>query len=189
MVKIKNIFILISFVFLSSCGSIYIPQILPEARGVGKSVGQEDVSVKIIPVTHLSLEKANTQPYIRRVIDASDLNLPAKLVSVEDAIAQNLPPPVPKTQYRLGIGDELVITQESTELFRTLGDSTEAEKISTINSRSLTIADDGFVAILGIGRLQLEGLTQFQAEDLIYQALVRNERNPEFELQISEFEI
>ena len=186
MIKSYRIFSLIILFILSSCGTIYIPQILPEARGVGKSIGQEDLSVKIVPITTASLLSSNNQPYLQRVIDASNLNEPAKLVSVEDAIAQKLPPPTAKESYRLGVGDKLAITQQINEFVNRQADE-DTKNTKSITSRSLTIADDGFVAVLGIGRLQLEGLTQFQAEDLIYQTLVRNEENPEFELQISEF--
>ena len=150
-IRNQCLFLLASILLFCSCGTVYIPQILPEARGVGKSTGQEDISVKIIPVTTNSLNSANNHPYIRRVIEASDLNQPAKLVSVEAAIAERLPPPVPNTPYRLGVGDELLITQESEE-FVSQNESEElvvSEK-RLIMSRSLTIADDGFVAILGI---------------------------------------
>ena len=175
-------FSLVTTFLICSCGTVYIPQILPEARGVGLSTGQENISVSIIPETHESLKISNTEPYVRRVIDASDLNQPAKLVSVEDAIGENLPPSVFRTPYRLGVGDEMQITQ-----LINIEDETGSTKRS-VASRFIKIADDGFVAILGVGRLQLEGLTQFEAEDLIYQTLVRNEINPEFELQISKFE-
>ena len=178
-------FLLVTTFLICSCGTVYIPQILPEARGVGRSVGQENISVSIIPVTNQSLKIANTEPYVRRVVDASDLNQPAKLVSVEEAINQNLPPKVSRTPYTLGVSDELLITQRL-NLMDLSKDGNEENKTG-VTSRSIKIADDGFVSILGIGRLRLEGLTQFEAEDLIYQTYVRNEINPEFELQISKF--
>ena len=192
--KKKLCFLLTTTLLLGSCGTIYIPQILPEARGVGKSTGQEDISVSIIPMTHQSLKIANTEPYKRRVIDASDLNQPAKLVSVADAISERLPPSANIAPYTLGVSDELLITQRLdiqnvgiTQKNQKIQDEFEETKPG-LTSRTIKIADDGFVSILGIGRLQLEGLTQFEAEDLIYQAYVRNEINPEFELQIYKFE-
>ena len=190
--KKKSCFLLTTTLLLSNCGTLYIPQILPEARGVGKSTGQEQISVRIIPVTHQSLKIANAQPYIRRVIDASDLNQPAKLVSVEDAIGEKLPPSGGRSSYTLGVSDELQITQLFNVQDLTEGESEYTEDVGedtkpSVTMRSIKIADDGFVSILGIGRIQLEGLTQFEAEDLLYQAYVKNEINPEFELQISKF--
>ena len=179
-------FSLVTTFLICSCGTVYIPQILPEARGVGRSTGQENISLRIIPVTYESLKISNTEPYVRRVIDASNLNQPAKLVSVEDAIDQKLPPPVSKTPYTLGVSDELLITQRLN--VQDLSQDGNEETKKGVTSRSIKIADDGFVSILGIGRLRLEGLTQFEAEDLLYQTYVRNEINPEFELQISKFE-
>ena len=51
-----------------------------------------------------------------------------------------------------------------------------------IAARQISIADDGFASIIGIGRIPLAGLTQFEAEDLLYERLVMEEINPEFEL-------
>ena len=48
-----------------------------------------------------------------------------------------------------------------------------------IATRNISIADDGFASIIGIGRIQLAGLTQFEAEDLLYERLVLAEVNPE----------
>ena len=53
-------------------------------------------------------------------------------------------------------------------------------------TRQISIAD-GFASIIGIGRISLAGLTQFEAEDLLYERLVMEEINPEFELFISQF--
>lgn len=178
------------FFVLFSCGTIYIPQILPEARGVGKSIGQENIAVTIIPITSETITSANKHPYIRRVIEASDLTQPAELISVEDAIAEKLPPPTISEPYKLGIGDELLIAQSEllfTQIFAEEEEEETPQTTARISSRTLKIADDGFVSMFGIGRLQLEGLTQFEAEDLIYQTLVQNEKNTEFELRISAF--
>ena len=41
-----------------------------------------------------------------------------------------------------------------------------------IAARRISIADDGFASIIGIGRIPLAGLTQFEAEDLLYERLV-----------------
>ena len=181
--KKKLCLLLATTLLIANCGTIYIPQILPEARGVGRSVGQENISVNIIPVTYQSLKLANTEPYVRRVVDASDLNQPAKLVSVEEAIDEKLPPSVSRTPYTLGVSDELLITQSLN--VRVLSQDGNEETKTGVTSRSIKIADDGFVSILGIGRLRLEGLTQFEAEDLIYQTYVKNEKKPEFKLQKS----
>ena len=181
--------IVTAFFLLTNCGTVYVPQILPEARGVGKSVGQEDIAVTIVPLTTNSLKQANQHPYIRRVIEASNLSKPARLVSVKQAINQFLPPETKPQRYRLGPGDELLITQLLTleDTSENTSDDTSGIAEKTIATRELKIADDGFVSILGVGRLPVAGLTQFEAEDLIYKALVGNQISPEFELRISGF--
>ena len=55
---------------------------------------------------------SNLDPYVRRVVDASDLTKPAKLVSVNEAIGQKLPTNNDAGIYRLGVGDELTILQK-----------------------------------------------------------------------------
>ena len=162
---IRIALILSLLLLLSNCGTIIIPQVLPEARGVGKSNGQENIKVKIIPLTSASLASANKVPYIRRIIEASDLNQPANLVSVEEAINQNLPTQETFGSYRLGIGDILSITQQVKTITQSIEESIEAETNKDISKRELVIADDGFISMLGVGRLPIAGLTQFEAAE------------------------
>jgi polysaccharide export outer membrane protein len=196
--RIKT-FIIFLFFSIGSCGTIYIPQILPEARGVGKASGQDDIKVTVVPITENSLINSNLDPYVRRVIDASDLTKPAKLVSVNEAISEQLPSNEDAGIYRLGIGDELTILQkEAFDQIRSMSSldalsdqqnsqQGQIDQSSRLIERILSIADDGFVSILGVGRVQLAGLTQFEAEDLLYRELVINENSPQFELKISAF--
>ena len=188
-----TIFFIAMIFCLVNCGTIYIPQILPEARGVGKSVGQDNIEVKVVAITEKSLLDSNLDPYVRRVVDASDLTKPAKLVSVNEAIGQKLPTNDDAGIYRLGVGDELTILQKQDLQTEIELSNEQRQSLNTsatngnIAERVISIADDGFVSILGIGRVQLEGLTQFEAEDLLYRELVLNENSPEFELKISNF--
>ena len=175
-----SIYILSVVLTVSNCGTVYIPQILPEARGVGASVGQETIDVEVIQVTEASLKTANLSPYIRRVIDASDLTQPAKLVSAEEAINQRLPDNNDAGIYKLGIGDILTISQM-------LDVDTGTGFLRLFTERKLAIADDGFVSIFGVGRVALSGLSQFEAEDLIYSQFVSKQITPDFELTIFDF--
>ena len=180
-----------ALLILSSCGTIYIPQILPEARGVGRSAGQENLRVKIIPLTKSSLQLANKDPYIRRVVDASDLTKPAKLVSVKEAIDEKLPSFVKPPLYRLGVGDVLKIFQSKT-IVGINQDPFETENSSVsygqeISERIIPISADGSVSLIGTGRIILAGLTQTEAEDRIYESLVNSQQDPNFELSIFKF--
>ncbi len=165
---------------LSNCGTVYVPQTLPEGRGIARSEGQEKINISVIPLTNKAIIKSNEDNYVRRVIDAGDLSSAAKLISVDQAINEKLPISNDPGPYKMGIGDGLTISQ-----MINVKDETGFSK--RIAARQISIADDGFASIIGIGRIPLAGLTQFEAEDLLYERLVMEEINPEFELFISGF--
>jgi len=165
---------------LSNCGTVYVPQTLPEGRGIARSEGQEKINISVIPLTNKVIIKANEDNYVRRVIDSGDLSSAAKLISVDQAINEKLPSSNDPGPYKVGIGDELTISQ-----MINVKDETGFSK--RIAARQISIADDGFASIIGVGRIPLAGLTQFEAEDLLYERLVMEEINPEFELFISKF--
>ncbi len=179
--KSKNFFtLLILFFFLVSCGTFYVPQILPEGRGIEKSEGQEIIKITVIPLTSKVIKQANEDNYVRRVVDSGNLNRAARLISINQAINEKLPRNNDPGPYRLGIGDILSISQ-------ILSVKDETGFTRQLATRNLTIADDGFASVLGVGRVPLAGLTQFEAEDLLYEKLVLQEINPEFEVSITGF--
>ena len=161
-------------IIVNNCGTVYVPQTLPEGRGISRSEGQEKINISVIPLTNKIIAKANEDNYVRRVIDAGDLSSAAKLISVDQAINEKLPSSDDPGPYRVGIGDGLTISQ-----MINVKDETGFSK--RIAARRISIADDGFASIIGIGRIPLIGLTQFEAEDLLYERLVLEEVNPEFE--------
>ncbi len=178
-----KLFRFILFSLLSSilsCGTVYVPQILPEGRGISRSEGQEKISIEVIPLTLKVIKLANEDDYERRIIDAGDLNRAARLISIDQAIGEKLPKNNDPGQYKLGIGDKLNISQ-------ILSVQDQTGFTQKIAQRELSIADDGFASVLGIGRIPLAGLSQFEAEDLLYKRLVLEEINPEFEIFISDF--
>ena len=176
--KLYSFLFLNTILVLNNCGTVYVPQTLPEARGISRSEGQEKMNISVIPLTNRVITKANEDNYVRRVIDAGDLSSATKLISVNQAIDEKLPNINDPGPYKVGIGDELTISQMINV------DKTGFQRIA---ARQISIADDGFASIIGIGRIPLAGLTQFEAEDLMYERLVMEEINPEFELFISKF--
>ncbi len=178
--KIFSIITTIILLVLSSCGTVYVPQSLPEGRGISRSEGQEKILINVIPVTFNVVKKANEFNYERRVIEAGDLSRAAQLISVNQAINEKIPKINEPGPYKIGVGDTLTISQ-------VINIKDETGFTKRIATRTISIADDGFASIIGIGRIPLAGLTQFEAEDLLYQRLVLGEVNPEFELYISGF--
>jgi hypothetical protein len=75
----KNWYIVIFILtFVANCGTLYVPQILPDAIGIGQSRDQEIFEVNVISMTAKTIQDANQTPYIRRVVDASDLKKACK---------------------------------------------------------------------------------------------------------------
>ena len=89
--KIVGLFILLWAFTVASCGTIYVPQILPEGRGVARSEGKEKIQISIVPLTAEVIDKANEDNYVRRVVDSGDLTRAAKLISVNQAINERIP--------------------------------------------------------------------------------------------------
>lgn len=190
LLKVKNLYLAtILSLTLLGCGTIYNPQILPDGRGIAKSEGQEQVAIKVIPLTFKEIKLANEDAYIRRVVDAGNLNRAARLISVDQAIDEKVPESSNPGPYRLGVGDKLTISQilSANSQYLTSSNNNVSTNERRIVQRQLSIADDGFASVLGVGRVQLAGLTQFEAEDLLYERLVLSQINPEFEIFISSF--
>ena len=163
--KLKSFYKLFShlclLLFLNNCGTFYFPQVLLEGRGISRSEGQEEINIKVVPITNIIISKINEDNYVRRVIDSGNLNSAAKLISVDQAINEKLPKSNNPGPYKVGIGDELTISQ----MINVKDETGFSKQIAT---RIISIADDGFASIIGIGRIPLAGLTQFEAEDLLF---------------------
>ena len=90
--KFKFITYLLSLSLLLNCGTVYVPQVLPEGRGIARSEGQQKIEITVIPLTEKEIRKANEDNYVRRIIDSGDLSRAAKLISVNQAINEKIPP-------------------------------------------------------------------------------------------------
>nr|WP_246594612.1 polysaccharide biosynthesis/export family protein [Mameliella sediminis] len=93
-------------------------------------------------------------------------------------------PDIAPQPYRIGVGDVLLLA--------TRGAGTTVEQLSGLlaaqnRRQGYTVRDDGTIAIPEIGAVQLAGLTLQQAEDQLFQALVSNQIDPSFSLEVAEF--
>ena len=174
---------------LSGCGTAYI----------SPSVPTDDPNVDVISITPATLAKANQSPYVPRQLPAAFFQTagggsglrgagaspqPANTPQVRpEALPINLPPSAPNTPYRMGVGDVVLLATP------TLG---AAEDFPTLNTASnarqgYTIQDDGAIAIPNVGRVAIAGQTLQQAEAAIAQRLVENQIDPQFSIEVSEF--
>ncbi|WGW04490.1 polysaccharide biosynthesis/export family protein [Tropicibacter oceani] len=100
------------------------------------------------------------------------------------AMETRLPPDIQPRPYRIGVGDVLLLATPS--------GGTTIEQLSGLlaasNSRQgYTVQDDGAIAIPNVGRVQVAGNTLDEAEAELFQRLVENQINPEFSLEVAEF--
>jgi len=174
---LKRFSILILFVVISSCGRAYFPIELKTISRSERAESQETARVKIIPMTSRSIVKANSVPYLKRVIDSGSLNGPAKLLSEKMALVEKFPANNDPGPYRVGIGDKISFGQIL---------SNEANEDSLI-VRDFFVKEDGVINIINVGRIKAEGLTQSQLEDSIYEKLLESDGNRNFELTITGF--
>ena len=176
----NKIFIVIaSFVLafiVDGCGRAYFPIELKTVSRAERAQSQETNKINIIAMTPKAINKANLKPYQRRVINAGNLEQPAKVLSAEDAIKENFPEENDPGPYRIGIGDVINFGQ----IFRQ-NDS------SSLVKRDVVVKENGFVNIIEAGRIKAVGLTQSQLEDVIFAKLIEKDGNRNFELSITGF--
>lgn len=95
-----------------------------------------------------------------------------------------LPPNVPPTPYRIGVGDVILLATKRPAL-------TAAELTGLMAAENrrqgYTVQDDGTIAIPDAGRIRIADLTLEEAEAQLFQRLIERQIDPSFSLEVSEF--
>lgn len=179
---------LVAPVLLTGCGVTYI----------SSQVNENDMNVRVMPLTMETALLANREPYSPR-------NLPAEFYQVVSGGnlrgAGALPPPpnVPDVQpgrlelrpppavdpgpYRLGTGDAVRLTlAQSTQV-----DPITGESAPTTTAQQLTVRDDGTISIPRVGAVDVAGLTVEEAESTVFGRLIDAGIDPQFSLEVAEF--
>nr|WP_275116091.1 polysaccharide biosynthesis/export family protein [Aliiroseovarius subalbicans] len=175
---------------MSACGAAYI----------SPSVDFSDDNVTVVEITQNSLAQANASAFTPRALpavffqDAGGVTgmrgigaVPAASATPQTrptSLQTRIPPEVPAGPYRIGVGDVVLLA--------TKGAGTTVEELSGLlaaqnRRQGYTIQDDGAAAIPDVGRIRLAGLTLEEAEVELFQALVENQIDPSFSLEIAEF--
>ncbi len=176
----RNIFLsvlLIGVLSFSACGRVYFPIELKTISRSDRSEKQQDSNVVIVPMTTNNIKLANSAPYKRYIIEAGDLKEPAKLVPTEVALVEKHPTNNYPGPYLIGIGDVLAYEELVPG----------AEGLNTRVTRNLTVNEDGLINFFQLGRLNAEGKTLTELEDLIYKKVVETGGNTDFNLFIKDF--
>lgn len=178
---------------LAGCGAIYeSPAVLP-----GSAAGAK---VRVVPITPESALVANRSSYTPRALPAAFSQvaggggglrgagaLPEPAFQPQSRPAElelRVPPPVQPGPYRIGVSDVVLLaTPQSGTTVSELSGLLAAQN----RRQGYTVQDDGAIAIPDVGRIPVAGLTLEEAEALVFQRLVENQIDPEFSLEIAEF--
>lgn len=182
-----------SFVFLSSCGVTY----------TSPKVSEDNTSydVSVVEMTPDVVSRANTSKYQPKRLPAAFTQTsgaggsprgPGSLPQAPDvpsetvpgALELRLPPAVERSAYKIGIGDVILLA--------TRAPGGTVEQLSGLlaaqsQRQGYTVRDDGAIAIPEVGAVSVEGLTVEEAEERVFQRLVQNQLDPEFSLEIADF--
>lgn len=178
---------------LSGCSTIY--------RSSSVIPGVEDgTKVRVLPVTAETVLQANRAPFNPRTLPAifsmtagtgggmrgaGSLPEPAVLPEIRPGTLDlSVPPAADPGSYRIGVGDVVLLSTP------TSGSTVEelSGLLAAQNSRQgYTVQDDGTINIPNVGRVRIAGLSVDEAEADLFQALVANQIDPTFSLEIAEF--
>lgn len=189
--KYLSIALLSTALVTTGCGITYHSPSVKEA-----SAG---VAVREVSLTAQTVLAANQSPYTPKALPAAFYQtagggslrfggtLPEEPFVPEETpgTLQLRPPPevLPQT-YRIGVGDVVLLATKS------VGSTVEelTGLLAAQNRRQgYTVRDDGRIAIPEIGQIDIAGLTVEEAEARIFEVLVRNQIDPAFSLEVSDF--
>ncbi len=169
----------------SACGVIYTSPAVNDASG----------TVKVVEATLQSITYANKSPYTPKQLPGAFNQSSNPLyekslgtVSYQTTLPNKpLPPYLPAQTkpgpYRLGISDVVLLAVPIQQTTTALG-----ALIATQNNRQgYTIQDDGAISVPDIGRITIANQTIEEAEATLFQALVENQIDPKFSLEVIEY--
>lgn len=179
---------------VAACDAVY------RSASIVPGVGQ-GTNVRVMPLTAESVVQANQSAYAPATLPAAfrqttgAVGAPRGAGALPDAplqpenrpapLALRAPPAVNPGPYQIGVGDVVLLSTPTVQ-----GD-TVAELsglLAAQNARQgYTVQDDGTINIPNVGRIMLGTKTIEEAEATLFQELVRNQIDPNFSLEIAEF--
>lgn len=189
----RNVLLATVLVALSGCGGLYnSPKVVAGESAVGE-VRVIGIDANSVRVANQSVYRPRTLPAVfarsagtaGSAIGAGAIPEPAFMPEDRPArLATRLPPPYQPGNYKIGVGDVLVLATRDT------GSTVEALTglLAAQNRRQgYTVQDDGAITIPEVGRVRLAGLSLEEAEAEVFEALVGNQIDPTFSIEIAEF--
>lgn len=182
-----------SCVILSSCGVTYnSPKVSDDSPAY---------EVTVVEMTPATVTRANRSAYQPKQLPAAFSqtagaggtprglgSLPPAPEFTEQQVPGRLelrrPPAIEPSTYKIGIGDVILLATRSTgQTVEQLSGLLAAQS----QRQGYTVRDDGAIAIPEVGAVSVEGLSIEEAEERVFQRLVQNQLDPEFSLEIAEF--
>ena len=207
------IFCFASVIFLNGCSHILESVTLPrETEYNAKPGNQENFRISIKNLTLKSAQKANNDPYSRKLM-RSGIGTNANVFNETDFLSPNIPLSNSTDDYLLGVGDklsyyqlnefailptELPIQKTETNYRLGVGDEltflqmnankrTNESLNENILNTSGIVGTDGSILLLGLGRIQAENRALNSIQTEVRNILIRNGLTPNFQLEITGF--
>nr|WP_223638384.1 polysaccharide biosynthesis/export family protein [Rhodobacter sp. TJ_12] len=178
---------------LAGCGVAY------HKTSVSAGISDEG-KVRVLPLTAESVLVANAAPYEPRELPAyfrqsgglgGTLARPIAppspafdRVSRPGGLETRLPPPAEAPNYRIGVGDVVLLATPRT--------GSTVEQLTGILAaqtarQGYTVQDDGSISVPTVGRVQIAGRTVEDAEAVLFQRFLDKQIDPTFSLEITDF--
>jgi polysaccharide export outer membrane protein len=186
--------VIASCIFLSSCSITYnSPEVLET---------DTPYDVSVVSMTPDVVSRANTSAYTPRRLPAvfsqtagaggTPRGLGALPVAPEAPVRPaprtldlRIPSAIEPSTYNIGVSDVIQVNTRS--LSSQALEQAGAISAAQSQRQGYTVRDDGAIAIPEVGAVSVEGLTIEQAEERVFERLVQNQLDPEFSLEIAEF--
>lgn len=189
--NLRTLGLVVGLSALAACGVTYTsPTVKSQAAGA---------KVRVLALSSQSVLLANREPYVPRSLPevfyigtgGGSANPGAAIPAppyvpneVRQSLTLRLPSDPPVEPYRIGVGDVVLLS--------TNGSASTIEELSGIlavqNQRQgFTVREDGAISIPNIGAVSIAGMTLEEAEARLFRALVENQVDPDFSLEISQF--
>ena len=174
----RNVTLILSLgILLAGCAKVLNE---PRMSEVGDPALQEDLALKIEPLTSKSIMRLNAVTRDVPVIVVEEglrVETPSRSMLVE----RRLPSTEPLT-YRVGLGDALTLTR-----FETVSGLTNDDARDAVISFTSRVGRDGRLLFMETGPIAAEGETLEDIRAEVSGALIRNGIDPRFQLEISGF--
>ncbi|MBV0913457.1 polysaccharide biosynthesis/export family protein [Anianabacter salinae] len=183
----------VALLALAGCGVAYISPSVQETAGTDAKVRVVKLTPETVLVANRSTYRPSTLPSVFYANAGTGGGLRGAGAVPDPAyepearpgsIQTRVPQEPPRGPYEIGIGDVLLLA--------TPAGSTSVEELTGLlaaqnRRQGYTVQDDGTIAIPDVGRVDVAGMTLEQAEGEIFQALVQNQIDPTFSLEVAEF--